>query len=69
MKALLLLGCMFVSVKGHARLLEPPSRASMWRSGFDNPPDYQDNESFCGGFRVCIKQHANLKLKCILLIF
>ena len=56
MKALLLLGCMFVSVKGHARLLEPPSRASMWRSGFDNPPDYQDNESFCGGFRVCIKK-------------
>ena len=41
-----------VSVKGHARLIEPPSRSSMWRFGFDNPADYQDNEGFCGGFKV-----------------
>merc|ERR1711963_100333 len=40
------------NVAGHARLLEPPSRASMWRFGFQNPPDYQDNEGFCGGFQV-----------------
>jgi len=35
---------------GHGRLLNPPSRASMWRVGFDTPPDYNDNQGFCGGF-------------------
>ena len=39
-------------VSGHARLVEPPSRASMWRYGFDTAHDYQDNEGFCGGFFV-----------------
>ncbi|KAH0554629.1 uncharacterized protein LOC123263577 [Cotesia glomerata] len=38
------------SVKGHGRLIEPPSRASMWRYGFDSPHDYNDNECYCGGF-------------------
>ena len=37
---------------GHGRLLYPPSRASMWRAGFDNPANTQDNELFCGGFWV-----------------
>eukprot|EP00092_Neocalanus_flemingeri_P005351 GFUD01005765.1.p1 GENE.GFUD01005765.1~~GFUD01005765.1.p1 ORF type:complete len:328 (-),score=66.88 GFUD01005765.1:130-1092(-) len=37
---------------GHARLLEPPSRSSMWRMGYPTPPDYQDNEGFCGGYQV-----------------
>merc|ERR1711935_230275 len=36
----------------HARFIEPPSRSSMWRFGFNNPKDYQDNEGFCGGFGV-----------------
>ena len=39
-------------VSGHARLMDPPSRASMWRVGFETPPDYNDNEGFCGGFQV-----------------
>jgi len=39
-------------VTGHARLVEPPSRASMWRFGYNTPPDYQDNEGFCGGQTV-----------------
>ena len=39
-------------VMGHGRLLEPPSRASMWRFGFDNPPNYDDNQLFCGGVHV-----------------
>ncbi|KAK2580245.1 hypothetical protein KPH14_012499 [Odynerus spinipes] len=34
----------------HGRLVEPPSRASMWRYGFDTPHDYNDNECYCGGF-------------------
>ena len=36
----------------HGRLLEPPSRASMWRMGFQNPQDYNDNALFCGGAAV-----------------
>jgi len=51
MKVLYGLLFIIVSVKGHARLIEPPSRSSMWRYGFDNPADYQDNEGFCGGFK------------------
>ena len=39
-------------VSGHARVLHPPSRSSMWRFGFDNPIDYNDNEGFCGGIKV-----------------
>ena len=32
-----------------ARLMEPPSRASMWRVGFPTPKDIDDNQSYCGG--------------------
>ncbi|XP_046612093.1 uncharacterized protein LOC124301279 [Neodiprion virginianus] len=39
-------------VSGHGRLIEPPSRASMWRYGFDNPPDYDDNQGYCGGYGI-----------------
>lgn len=35
---------------GHGRLMEPPSRNSMWRFGYPNPVDYNDNELFCGGY-------------------
>ena len=34
----------------HARLMEPPSRASMWRVGFSTPMDVDDNQAYCGGF-------------------
>ena len=37
-------------VQGHGRLMDPPSRNSMWRAGFPNPPNYNDNELNCGGF-------------------
>ena len=36
----------------HARLMEPPSRASMWRVGFPTPRDVDDNQSYCGGYGV-----------------
>ncbi|XP_075983959.1 uncharacterized protein LOC142981747 [Anticarsia gemmatalis] len=38
------------SVTGHGRLIEPPSRASAWRFGFDTPHNYNDHELYCGGF-------------------
>ncbi|XP_050410035.1 uncharacterized protein LOC126824727 [Patella vulgata] len=34
---------------GHGRLIDPPSRASMFRFGYNTPPDYNDNQGFCGG--------------------
>ena len=39
-------------VLGHGFLQEPPSRSSMWRFGFNTPPNYNDNQLFCGGFQV-----------------
>lgn len=47
----IVIGNFFVGeVSAHGRLIEPPSRASMWRYGFDTPHDYNDHESYCGGF-------------------
>lgn len=34
------------------RMLDPPSRSSMWRLGFSTPPNYDDNGLYCGGFGV-----------------
>ena len=47
----LLLVSLLARVRSHARLMEPPSRASMWRLGYDNPPDFNDHQGFCGGFK------------------
>lgn len=44
------LGSVLFEVEGHGRLMEPPARNSMWRFGFVNPINYNDNEVFCGGF-------------------
>ncbi|KAL5009885.1 hypothetical protein ScPMuIL_012190 [Solemya velum] len=38
-------------VLGHGRLIEPPSRSSMHRYGFNTPANFNDNELFCGGFQ------------------
>jgi len=32
--------------------MDPPARNSMWRLGFSNPVNYNDNEVFCGGVGV-----------------
>ncbi|KAH8417095.1 hypothetical protein KR222_002951 [Zaprionus bogoriensis] len=42
--------CFVAYGEGHGRLIEPPSRASAWRYGFQTPPDYNDHELYCGGF-------------------
>jgi len=39
-------------VSGHARLVDPPSRASMWRFGYSTPHDYDDTAGNCGGFNT-----------------
>ena len=38
-----------LTVRGHGRMMDPPSRNSMWRLGFPNPVNYNDNELYCGG--------------------
>ncbi|CAK1589900.1 unnamed protein product [Parnassius mnemosyne] len=43
-------GAIWAGVSGHGRLIEPPSRASAWRFGFDTPHNYNDHELYCGGF-------------------
>ncbi|WAR03536.1 hypothetical protein MAR_010094 [Mya arenaria] len=43
---------MVTVVSGHGRLLEPPSRSSLWRFGYKTPINYDDNQLFCGGFDV-----------------
>jgi len=47
-----LLQLLYDAVAGHGRLVEPPSRASMWRYGYATTPDFQDNQLWCGGFKV-----------------
>ncbi|KAK3106161.1 hypothetical protein FSP39_014004, partial [Pinctada imbricata] len=46
---------------GHGRLVNPPSRSSMWRYGFSNPPNYNDNQLYCGGVQI---QYEVNKGKC-----
>ncbi|GFO31860.1 cell wall integrity and stress response component 4-like [Plakobranchus ocellatus] len=46
---------------GHGRMMDPPSRNSMWRLGFSNPVNYNDNELYCGGR---VTQWARNKGKC-----
>lgn len=30
--------------------MDPPARNCMWRFGYPNPVNYNDNELFCGGY-------------------
>ena len=48
----LILAGSFNYISGHGRLIEPPSRNAMWRFGYKNPANYNDNELNCGGFSV-----------------
>jgi len=42
----------------HGRMMEPPSRASMWRVGFPTPKNENDNALYCGGFGVQYQQNG-----------
>merc|ERR1711892_1354397 len=51
--ALLLASPLFVSLAaGHGMITDPPARNAMWRYGYTNPVNYNDNELYCGGFSV-----------------
>jgi len=57
---LLLIGCFLHSdrVEGHGMLTDPPARNAMWRFGYKNPVNYNDNELYCGGFAVQWQQNG-----------
>ncbi|XP_065561377.1 uncharacterized protein LOC136027884 isoform X2 [Artemia franciscana] len=62
----LFLQCLLVvaigaGVKGHGRLIDPPSRSSAWRYGFGTPNNFNDHEIYCGGFS---RQHSKNRGKC-----
>jgi hypothetical protein len=38
-----------MEVLSHGRLMVPASRNSMWRYGYPNPENYDDNQLWCGG--------------------
>ncbi|XP_055873782.1 uncharacterized protein LOC106052195 isoform X2 [Biomphalaria glabrata] len=40
--------CLVVVSLGHGRLMDPPSRMSAWRVGFDVPTNYNDQGMNCG---------------------
>ncbi|XP_072763660.1 uncharacterized protein [Anoplolepis gracilipes] len=42
-------------IYGHGVMMDPINRASAWRKGFPVPPNYTDNEYFCGGREVQIQ--------------
>lgn len=44
-------------VSGHGRLMDPPARNSMWRFGYPNAVNYNDNELFCGGYGIQWEQN------------
>jgi hypothetical protein len=43
MKLLAFLAMLVHRAGGHGRLMEPPARNAMWRFGFPNPVNYNDN--------------------------
>jgi len=57
----LCLTTLIVLVNSHGRLMDPAARNAMWRKGYPNPVNYNDNELYCGGFVV---QYQKNKGKC-----
>ncbi|XP_071533383.1 uncharacterized protein [Panulirus ornatus] len=50
--SLVCLAALVMGAHGHGRLMDPPARNAMWRLGYPNPVNYNDNELYCGGFVV-----------------
>lgn len=40
---------------GHGYMIDPPSRSSAWRRGFNTSINYDDNGVYCGGYGVSNK--------------
>lgn len=44
-------------ISSHGRLMVPPARNCMWRYGYPNPVNYDDNQLYCGGHAVMYGQN------------
>jgi len=55
--SILSLTTLIYQVNSHGMLTDPPARNAMWRYGFPNPVNYNDNELYCGGFSVQWQQN------------
>lgn len=45
--------------------MDPPARNSMWRFGYPNPVNYNDNELFCGGYAGPLFRINHINRRCI----
>ncbi|XP_047369907.1 uncharacterized protein LOC124957160 [Vespa velutina] len=39
-----------IQIRGHGMMMDPINRSSAWKKHFPVPPNFNDNELFCGGF-------------------
>lgn len=44
------------TAEGGSRMVEPPTRSSLWRYGFGTPVNFYDDDVNCGGFQVSGKK-------------
>ena len=60
MRIVLLLGVVIPLAWGHGRMTIPPGRGTMWKYGYDNPPNYCDHCLECDntpvGFVTPVRQ-------------
>lgn len=42
----------FIQIRGHGMIMDPVNRSSAWKKHLPVPPNYNDNQLFCGGFAV-----------------
>ncbi|KAJ8674246.1 hypothetical protein QAD02_005508 [Eretmocerus hayati] len=47
--SIVLLITLLTEIFGHGMLMDPVSRSSAWRKGFENPINVDDNALYCGG--------------------
>lgn len=43
---------LFEGALGHGMVMDPPNRSSMWRFDPEAPPNYEDDQNYCGGMTV-----------------
>lgn len=42
----------FIQIRGHGMMMDPVNRSSAWKKDLPVPPNYNDNQLFCGGYEV-----------------
>ena len=52
--------CSVNTAHAGSRLIEPPSRPSLWRYGFGTAVNFNDDEVMCGGYDVSVNRFALL---------